>query len=1541
MTTKISSNNLDTTVTGQFGPKISGISVADSNYTVLDDTAVSVSGGYIVITGSNFVTGCTVLIGSVVATSVSFISSTTVRAQVPAQAAGSYTVYLTNPDGGVAIRVLGLNYSATPTWSTTSPLPTAQTDAAINIQLSASSNTTVTYALQAGSSLPAGLTLSNVGLLSGTVTGLVNETTYNFTVVATDVELQDTPQAFSITISVGDQYWNLVTTLISPAMTALPFVDDASTNNFAVTVNGDTRPYNFNPYTPGYYSNYFNGSTDYLSIADSANLEFGSGTITVECWFYMTGTSAYILDKNNSGTGAAAGFSLYVSTTTVTWYYDAANNGYVVGPITTSAVTQNAWHHIACVRSVSGSTTNSVFVDGVRIGTSTTATAFPDNGQNFRIGATFLNGAGYGYLTGYVSNVRFVKGTAVYDPTLTTLTVPTSPLTAITNTQLLTCQSNRFIDNSTNAFAVTLAGAPTIQGFIPYTPSSSYSTYGSAYFDGTGDYLSWSGTSIAGDFTAEAWVYPTANDASGYCVLYGSSAANNQLYYNASTGAVGLVLNATTVISATGTAVKINAWNHIAFVRSGSTCTIYVNGASTATGTNSSTFNLAFLGTYAYTAFGYEVNGYVTDARIVNGTAVYTGAFTPPTTPLTAIANTSLLTCQTNQPVANNTFIDNSTNNFAITRNGNTAQGTFSPYGAGWSNYFDGTGDYLSNSSDNAALRLGSGDFTLEFWMNCPASATALVIYDNRLNTSNNTGGFQVAHQNGTLSVYGGATTNVTLVSGTITHNIWNHIAIVRSGSGTGNVKLYINGALASTYGSADTNNYVQGYLNIGCYLLGGTASNFYIGYISNFRMVKGTALYTTTFLPSTTPLQPVANTSLLTCQSPNIVDNSPNAYAITRNGDTSVQRFSPFPATRLPTPYYGASFNGTTDYLTTPSFSLTLATWTMEFWLYTTSTTQYQTFVHRGNGATWGVTSIFDLYMSGTTTGTLVLLNGTGGTQLNGTTQINNGVWHHVAVTYDGTNYRLFVDGKLDAYQAGSAMSTASYLFYIGYDPRNSRYASGYISNFRFVDGSVVYPTGSTTTGSTIFTPPTTPLTAITNTSLLTCQSNTFIDNSTNNFTITAATTTVKPTTFNPFTVTYSTKQSYTPSVYGGSMYFDGTGDYLSSPSPGTTYQFGTGNWTIEAWVYSTSTSTTQTVFDVYGTTNDIINLQFNGTTLAFFCEIRATNQASTTATSTVLAALNSWNHVAVVRDSTTTVKLYVNGILGATATIAATTTFVDTQFSSNPTIGAKTNTVTNYMVGYISDLRVIRGQALYTSNFVPQNTPLAAVKNTVLLLNGTGAAMYDSAMTSALETVGDTKLSTNIAKYSGSTASMYFDGTGDYLITYKNTSVYGAPRQFTAECWVYITNTGVTSGIMGCWDSTAGNAGWTIWCTGTAFKLIFGSVSFNSTWEYPNLGSVSANTWTHIAFVRTENGTNNVMRFFVNGTSVLNIEDSNGDTRYAGIPAEGYPFGIGVSPGLSNSRFSGTVTMNGYISEPRITRGYARYTSNFTVPSLPLPIK
>ena len=75
----------------------------------------------------------------------------------------------------------------------------------------------------------------------------------------------------------------------------------------------------------------------------------------------------------------------------------------------------------------------------------------------------------------------------------------------------------------------------------------------------------------------------------------------------------------------------------------------------------------------------------------------------------------------------NNTFLDSSTNNFTITRNGNTTQGTFSPFSLSdgyWSNFFDGTNDRLT-IADNVVLRPGTGNFTIEAWVYRAAAGAA------------------------------------------------------------------------------------------------------------------------------------------------------------------------------------------------------------------------------------------------------------------------------------------------------------------------------------------------------------------------------------------------------------------------------------------------------------------------------------------------------------------------------------------------------------------------------------------------------------------------------------------------------------------------------------------------------------------------------------------------------------------------------------------------------------------------------------------------
>jgi len=205
----------------------------------------------------------------------------------------------------------------------------------------------------------------------------------------------------------------------------------------------------------------------------------------------------------------------------------------------------------------------------------------------------------------------------------------------------------------------------------------------------------------------------------------------------------------------------------------------------------------------------------------------------------------------------NNTFLDSSTNNFTITRNGNTTQGTFTPYGANWSNYFDGVGDRLE-VADAAAMELGSGNWTIELWVNTTNSTpySALFTRDDGGTTA---GSYVIllntASANGIVTFWSADINGFSaavLSSGSVNcrDGAWHHIAVVRNSN---TLTMYIDGV------STSTASYSGAFGNTAQPLKIGSETGYgrdYTGYISNVRLVVGTAVYTSNFTPSTSPRQ-------------------------------------------------------------------------------------------------------------------------------------------------------------------------------------------------------------------------------------------------------------------------------------------------------------------------------------------------------------------------------------------------------------------------------------------------------------------------------------------------------------------------------------------------------------------------------------------------------------------------------------------------------------------------------------------------------------
>lgn len=196
----VMSNGVTVTSSNVIAPRIASLTYPGT------ETATDIAGGEtITITGSGFnnVGGNpSVIIGSTLAPSSTYISSTSITFTTPALSAGTYVVYVINADGGTATFLTGLSYSGTPTWTTTAgSLGSVGSAASVNISVAATGDTPITYAVKAGSSLPSGLSLNpSTGAITGTAPTVVNSTTYNFTLTAKDSQNQPTDRTFSISV---------------------------------------------------------------------------------------------------------------------------------------------------------------------------------------------------------------------------------------------------------------------------------------------------------------------------------------------------------------------------------------------------------------------------------------------------------------------------------------------------------------------------------------------------------------------------------------------------------------------------------------------------------------------------------------------------------------------------------------------------------------------------------------------------------------------------------------------------------------------------------------------------------------------------------------------------------------------------------------------------------------------------------------------------------------------------------------------------------------------------------------------------------------------------------------------------------------------------------------------------------------------------------------------------------------------------------------------------------------------------------------------
>ena len=499
----------------------------------------------------------------------------------------------------------------------------------------------------------------------------------------------------------------------------------------------------------------------------------------------------------------------------------------------------------------------------------------------------------------------------------------------------LSSNSLKFIDDSNNEYPlsvsegvllfngeavgsggdVTQSQLQEVASYLPSTTTTISTDNKSLYFDGSGDYLSIQENGIfnfakntsLGTGTIESWVYITSYTAGPANFRHPSiiSLGDTYISMNINNGKPGFYwwTGAQNYISSP-TAISLNSWHHIAVViedNSGvDNLKLYVDGILEATasfngivwsdvGGTSNEVRIAYGNNANTSSF---LNGYISNLRITDGTALYTSDFSVPTEPLTATAETVLLTAN------DSTINDDSASNHTITVVGDTSVSSEVPFG-NKSLYFDGSGDYISGSFNPV---LGTDDFTIEAWINFSTiQSWDSAIIDARV-TGGSTNGWvlNVRSSNNTLRFYTAGVPYDGSIS--MSPNQWYHVAVSKQGT---SLKSFINGVQDGSF-TLSTN------LADGSFLIGqGTYPNSnWDGYISNLRIIKGTALYTSDFSVPTEPLTATAETVLLTANDSTINDDSASNNSLTVVGNTSVSSEVPFTGTTTTTTTYASAIS-------------------------------------------------------------------------------------------------------------------------------------------------------------------------------------------------------------------------------------------------------------------------------------------------------------------------------------------------------------------------------------------------------------------------------------------------------------------------------------------------------------------------------------------------------------------------------------------------------------------------------------------------------
>jgi len=634
-------------------------------------------------------------------------------------------------------------------------------------------------------------------------------------------------------------------------------ITDASSNNYAVTSNGDATAGTFSPYRHGGYSTYFPNTTNhFLEASGSTFLPSGTNSDwTVECWVNLENLSNSGVFQVGGGTNSTGHLSIHVYQGYIgsTLYSGSAIGRSTATTPANVQITTNEWMHIAVVKY---NNTISLYGNGL-LAESTSDTNDYSGFTYFWVGRYY---SGSYCMQGVLKDLR-VSQTARYTANFTP---PTEALTSDSDTILLMCQDGRPYDYvSPNSYTIAQTGSISVKPYSPYdnVKYNASDHGGSVYFDGAGSsYLEASlGNDgvFTGDFTFECWFNTATTSVSYQAILYqsGGSSANGVWGIDLGSGAqlrffYGNSSSVANTSVASGITISTNIWYHVAVVRSGSTVTMYCNGISVSSFTNSDTSGSSSWGTTVgrnkYSS-SRDFQGYIADVRLTNGTAVYTANFTPPTSPLSS-SGAIFHVIGTDASI-----IDKAQGtNLIIPSSGVSGSTTQVKFASTKSIYFTGGSSAGVDLGTNLFLDALNTEYTLEMWYYPTQTGSQSFLMSSYISSS--TGRWMLHQQaDSRIRFFGNLNGTREIFTTAVSANNWYHVAVVRKSNGY--MSIFLNGT--ETELAVDLNGYAT-VLDRPVLLGSGDTFNSggCQGYIQDVRITKGLARYTSSFTPPTSELQ-------------------------------------------------------------------------------------------------------------------------------------------------------------------------------------------------------------------------------------------------------------------------------------------------------------------------------------------------------------------------------------------------------------------------------------------------------------------------------------------------------------------------------------------------------------------------------------------------------------------------------------------------------------------------------------------------------------